>query len=317
MRTLLIGCGAVGIAIAAALYDSKVSLDLVARGNTRKAIQESGLRRTGLFKEVIIPAENIQVYEELQDIVEKNYDFILICAKTTQSPEIIDNLSVHRSLLSEHGKIILVQNGLEEEAMYLKHFEKHQVYSARVFIGFIKPQLHVSEVTVCSSTGLLMGSLYGSPIDELQPLATAIEQGGIPCKVAQEITKNIWAKMLYNCALNPLGAILGVNYGKLLESEHTVEIMSKIIEEVFSVMKATGNETFWPDAQTYIKQFIEKIVPPTAEHKSSTLQDIEKKLKTEIDTLTGAIVLLGKKHGVQVPYNEMIFHLINALENGY
>ncbi len=94
-------------------------------------------------------------------------------------------------------------------------------------------------------------------------------------------------------------------------------MMKGIIEEVFAVMLASGHKTFWPDAKAYQKSFIEKIVPPTAEHRSSTLQDIERQMKTEIDSLTGAIIELGHKHGVPVPYNEMIFHLIKSIEGSY
>ncbi|PKM49950.1 MAG: 2-dehydropantoate 2-reductase [Firmicutes bacterium HGW-Firmicutes-7] len=316
MNTLLIGCGAVGIGIATALYDSKVPLDLVARGATKKAIEEKGIKRVGLLNEIVVPAKVVQVYEGIKDIKNKCYDFIIICAKTTHSSKIFEELSRNKNLLSSTSKIIIVQNGLEDEDTYLQYFNKDQVYSARVFIGFIRPELHISEVTVYAS-GLLMGSLYGYSVDELQPLATAIDQGGIPSKVAPQIGKNIWAKLLYNCALNPLGAILGVSYGKLIENPHSIEVMSKIIEEVYSVMKATENETFWVDADSYKKHFLNKLVPPTAEHKSSMLQDIERKMRTEIDSLSGAIVKLGKKHGVEVPYNEMIVHLIKTIESGY
>ncbi len=215
MRTLLIGCGAVGIGIAASLYDSQVPLDLVARGETKKAIELKGIKRTGLLKEVTIPAEQIQIYETIKEIQNKSFDVILICTKTTQSEGIFMELSEAPHLLAAGGKIVLVQNGLDDEEMVLKYFKKQQVYSARVFIGFTRPELQISEVTVFSS-GLLIGNLYGCEIEGLLPLALAIDQGGMPCKVVADIAKNIWAKMLYNCALNPLGAILGARRGALL-----------------------------------------------------------------------------------------------------
>ncbi|GBE54268.1 MAG TPA: hypothetical protein ENH28_02615 [Euryarchaeota archaeon] len=44
------------------------------------------------------------------------------------------------------------------------------------------------------------------------------------------------------------------------------------------------------------------------------LQDIEKGRKTEIDFLNGAIARLGKKHGIDVPYNNSLVALIKFLE---
>jgi len=314
MRTLLIGSGAVGIGIATALWDAHITVDIVARKNTKTAIEKYGLKRTGIFKEVSVPAGNVNVYEDVKEIPKSVYDFIIISTKTTQSARVFKDLSQCKELLSPKGKIIIIQNGLEDEAIYLPYFEKSQIYSSRVFIGFTRPEPYISEVTVYSS-GLLIGSLYGHSIDPIQPLADAIEKGGIPCKTAPEIGKSIWAKMLYNCALNPLGAILQVKYGKLVENNHSIEIMGKIIEEVFAVMKASGHETFWENAEIYKKHFLEKLVPATKDHRSSTLQDIERNIKTEIDSLSGAIIKLGRAYKVDVPYNQMIYDLIKAKES--
>ena len=58
-------------------------------------------------------------------------------------------------------------------------------------------------------------------------------------------------------------------------------------------MCASGHETFWKDADSYIKDFFDKILPPTYGHRSSTLQDIERKIPTEIDSMNGAVVTMG------------------------
>lgn len=316
MKVLLIGCGAVGIGVATALYDAQASLDLIARGKTKKAIEENGLKRIGVLNEVEITPDKISIYENINEINDKCYDFIVICTKTTQTPEIIEELAKNMKVMGDKCKIIVIQNGLEDEEMLLKHFSKEQVFSGRVFIGFTRPKPYISEVTVYSSE-LLLGSIFGEDIEELKPIAAAINSGGIPCKTAPEIGKNIWAKLLYNCALNPLGAILKVNYGKLIENDYSIDIMQKIIEEIYAVMKASNNETFWPDAEAYFNHFMQKLVPSTAEHRASTLQDIERQMKTEIDSLTGAVVKLARSNKIDVPYNEMIYKLIKSIEANY
>lgn len=123
--------------------------------------------------------------------------------------------------------------------------------------------------------------------------------------------------MLYNCTLNPLSALLGTSYGGLAQSPDAVFIMNKIIEEIFAVIKAAGYSANWSDADAYKKVFFGKILPPTYKHRSSTLQDIEHRVKTEIDSLTGVIVRLGAEHGIAVPYNAMIYRLVKIKESLY
>lgn len=90
--------------------------------------------------------------------------------------------------------------------------------------------------------------------------------------------------------------------------------MDKVIEEIFEVIKASNNTTYWENAEEYKKEFYEKLVPSTFEHRASTLQDIERKMKTEIDTLTGSIIKLGKEYGIETPYNIVIYNIIKSLE---
>lgn len=316
MRVLVYGSGAVGIAIAAALYDSNCIVDILAHGGTGNKICKEGLLRRGLFKEIRVESGNITVYNECDNIKEDTYDFILVCTKTTASKTVAEDLAKNSKVLKKDGSIVLFQNGWGNDEYFLKYFAIDKIYSARVITGFKRPELNISEVTVHAAP-ILLGSLNNSKIDELEPLASAIEAGGIPCEVTNEVSKALWAKMLYNCTLNPLSAILNVNYGKLTECENTIFIMNKIIDEIFDVIKASGYDTYWEDSDKYKTEFYEKLIPSTYDHRSSTLQDIEREIKTEIETLNGSILRLGKKHNIEVPYNTMIYDMIKAKESYY
>jgi 2-dehydropantoate 2-reductase len=65
----------------------------------------------------------------------------------------------------------------------------------------------------------------------------------------------------------------------------------------------------------FIKVFYEKLVPDTAEHKSSTLQDILAKKPTEIDALNGAVITLARTHEITVPYNQAVYNMVRFLES--
>lgn len=64
----------------------------------------------------------------------------------------------------------------------------------------------------------------------------------------------------------------------------------------------------------FLDAFYKKLVPDTAEHRSSTLQDILAKKKTEIDALNGAVIKLAKGYRINVPYNLVVYNMVKFLE---
>lgn len=108
----------------------------------------------------------------------------------------------------------------------------------------------------------------------------------------------VWAKAIFNCVLNPLGALLGVDYGTLADSAETRAVMDAIINECFAVSR----------------DFYEKLLPPTGDHRPSMLRDIERGRRTEIEALNGMIVRYGRREGIPTPVNEMISHLVRFRE---
>jgi len=142
--------------------------------------------------------------------------------------------------------------------------------------------------------------------------AAELSAAGIPAKLTGALTAELWAKVLYNAALNPLGALLGVPYGDLPVDRDTRMIMDAVIEEAFAVARAEGVELAWPDASGYRDVFYGRLVPSTAAHRSSMLQDIEHGRPTEIDAINGQVAARGAAHGVPTPVNATLARLIRA-----
>ena len=313
MKTLVIGMGAVGCAIAIATANAGMETTVVARGETAKAIRNNGLKRTGIFGEMTVSPECISVYENIAQI-EAEYDYIAVAVKTMANKTVADELAENRNIIGKNGKIVLFQNGWGNDEPYLVHFPASLVYNARVITGFERTDPWVTNVTVHNAP-ILLGSLHGQAVKGLEALAKAISDSGIPSEVSDELIQALWAKMLYNTTLNPLGAIMNMSYGELAGSVHLVGIMNRLIEETFAVMNAAGYKTFWNDAKEYQDVFYGKLVPDTFAHRASTLQDIEKHQKTEIDTLNGCIQRIGEKYGVKTPTHDMIVELIRGIED--
>ena len=313
MKVLVIGTGAVGCAVAIAAANAGMDTAVLARSTTGTYIREHGLKRIGIFGELTIPAGRISVYESY-DQVEDSYDYIAVAVKTMANKTVAEELAAHPHIAGQNGRIILFQNGWGNDEVYLEHFPISQVFNARVITGFERTEPGVTNVTVHTAP-ILLGSLHGASIKELEPLARAIDDSGIPSEVSEELEQALWAKMLYNTTLNPLGAIMDMTYGQLASSDHLVYIMDKLIDESYRVMGAAGYKTFWKTPAEYREAFYGKLVPDTFAHRASTLQDIEKRQKTEIDTLNGCIQRIGDKYGVPTPTHDMIVEMIRGIED--
>ncbi len=302
-----------GLGLASCLLKSGIQVDIVARKNTVDALQDEGLKRTGIFGDYYANPSKFSCYSTLEEIKANIYDYILVCTKSFDSFEAARDLFEHKSLLGEKTKIVLFQNGWGNAEAFLSFFEKEIVYNARVITGFQRTKPNEVKITVHADS-IHIGSLFGADLSCVKKLSAAINDGDIQCEITQDVVKDIWAKMLYNCALNPLGAILDVPYGKLAEKEFTRSIMNGIIEEVFQVMTKAGYRTHRKTVRDFLDVFYDKLVPSTAGHKSSTLQDIAAKKPTEIEALNGAVIKLAKKLEISVPSNSVVYNIIKFIE---
>ena len=315
MRAFVYGSGAVGLGLASCLLKSGARVDILARRDTVASLRKDGLVRTGIFGDYRVAPSAFTCCTSPDELPPQAYDYILMCTKSFDSFDAAKDLSQHKSVFANKTKIVLFQNGWGNAEAFLAFFEKERIYNARVITGFQRREPNEVAVTV-HADAIHIGNLFGGDLSVVSELAEAIDKGDIPCLIAKDIGKDIWAKMLYNCALNPLGAILDVPYGTLAEHEFTRTIMNGIIEEAFNVMTHAGYETHWQSAGDFLEVFYGKLVPDTAEHKSSTLQDIAAKKRTEIDALNGAVIQLAKKFKLAVPYNCTVYNLVKFIEAG-
>jgi 2-dehydropantoate 2-reductase len=313
MRALLYGGGAVGLGLASCLLKSGSQVDIIAREKTVRSLRKDGLLRTGIFGQYHAGPVKFGCYMSLEELDGQTFDYVLVCTKSFDSYRAAKDLYEYKSIFNEKTKIVLFQNGWGNAEAFTSFFDRQTVYTARVITGFQRHRPNEVEITVHADS-IHIGSLFGAGLSDVQDLAEVINKGDIPCETTDMIGKDIWAKMLYNCALNPLGAILDVPYGELAEHESTRTIMNSIVGEVFAVMIKAGYETHWESAKDFLEVFYGRLVPDTAEHKSSTLQDIIAKKPTEIDALNGAVIRLAEQFDIPIPCNSVVYYIIKFIE---
>lgn len=313
MRVLIYGGGSVGLGIASCLVRAGVRTDILAREETAACLKAGGLVRKGIFGEFCAAPEAFGCTTRLAAPAEGAYDFILVCTKSYDTAAAARELRVCSGCVDERTRIVLFQNGWGNAEVFAGYFPAAQVFNARVITGFERPRPNVVMVTV-HADAIHIGSLFGAQTAAVEPLCAAIAAGGIPCGPTEEIGRDLWAKMLYNCALNPLGAILNVPYGKLAADASSRFLMDRIAGEVFEAMAAAGFGTHWDSAEGFLEVFYGRLVPDTAGHKSSMLQDIRAGRRTEIEALSGAVLRLGERHRIAVPFNTAVYQLIKFME---
>lgn len=310
----MVGAGAVGLGIGSCLLAAGQRVRFVVRdAAARSVLAREGLLRTGIFGEVRTPPQRFSVHASIEALPAEPLDFVLVCTKTFDSEAVAEALAAADARLGGEARIVLFHNGWGSAERFARRLPARRVFNARVITGFRRTAPAAVEITV-HAEAVRLGSLFGASPEEVAPLARAIARGGLPCEVSPAVARDLWAKMLYNCALNPLGALLGVPYGALDAGVETRCILEAVARETFGVLRRAGFETHWPGPEEWLADFYARILPPTARHEPSMLQDLRAGQRTEIDALCGAVAALGARLGVPTPASEALVSLVHAAE---
>lgn len=146
--------------------------------------------------------------------------------------------------------------------------------------------------------------------DRIDDIADILSKAGFETIVSDNVMELIWSKLIINVGINALTAILKVQNGGLLKQEETKTLMRMAILEAVNVAKAVGIDF---NREEMVKKVMD-VSFATGENKSSMLQDILNKRKTEIDTINGAIVKEGQKYSIDTPTNLVLTNLVKTLE---
>lgn len=310
MKILVFGLGALGTVYSCLLKEQGHYVAGLDREPVVNAVKERGVRVNGIWGEH--NAKLDEVWPGANELLPgQDYDLIILTVKSYETGEAVRQMT---RFISPHTYVLLAQNGYGNFEAAAQIISPARLILGRVIFGAETIEPGMSKVTVIADDVVI-----GSPVNVISPeiidnFSRIFNEAGIPTRSSREIMKFVWGKIIYNSALNPLGAILEVPYGKLADNPHTKKLMNEIINEIFAVLSAHGQETLWADAAAYQKVFYEQLIPATARHHASMLQDIQRNRKTEIDALNGAIVKLGQRYGVKTPVNQIITALLQAKE---
>lgn len=309
MRMLVMGAGGMGSVAGGFMAQAGHEVTLVGRAAHMQAIRDSGLHITGIWGEHHIA--KLAARTTTHGLTHGGFDLILLTVKsydTRAAMEAVTPLADNQTLVCSY------QNGLGNAEIIAEHAGWHRTVGARAIYGTRVTEPGKAEVTVIAEPTALGVYHPDAPSRRVMEIAEAMNAAGLPTVYSEKIATVLWAKVAYNCALNPLSALLDVPYGALAETAHTRSIMQEVLQELYAVGKAMEVTLEPATAAEYLQVFYERLLPPTAAHYASMREDFQRRRRTEIDALNGAIVRYGETYGVPCPANGMLTRLVKARE---
>lgn len=142
-----------------------------------------------------------------------------------------------------------------------------------------------------------------------EPVATLLMRAGFRARVEPQIAAARLAKLLVNAAINPLAAIHQVRNGRLLQPPYR-DTLERLVREAWPVLRTAGLTLDELAALDHVTA----IAAATATNLASMLQDRLAGRRTEIDAITGALLALGARQGVELPNHRALYEQVKRFE---
>lgn len=323
MKIAILGAVSLGTIIGAFIAQGGKEVELVDVNQAHvDELNKSGAKIIGSTN-ITVPVKAITP-KEMTGI----YDLVLLLTKQLYNDAILTELL---PFLDENSVVCSLQNGIPEEKIATL-IGKERVVAGSVEFGgtWVKPG--VSKLTTAYETfkghAFEIGELDGSITDRIQHIKSILDLVGNTL-ISTNLNGTKWSKLLVNVALSGMSAALGCTFGEVIENKYGVISAVHLADETIKVGQAKGikfasmhgfdiasieikNEI---DIQNRVETF-RTIFKPQSLLKASMLQDLEKKINTEIDCINGVIPYHAKGIGILTPFNDLVVKLVkNAEEN--
>lgn len=302
-RVAVMGAGAVGTYFGALLARAGVSVHLIGRAPHVSAVAHSGLR-----VESVRGDWTQRIAGGTDAAAASQSELVLVCVKSLDTEAAARELAPH---LRPDAVVLSLQNGVDN-AERLARLLPVPVLPALVYVAAALPApghlLHTGRGDLV--IGVPRGETRVSP-EQVARLAAMFESADVPCRVSEDIERELWTKLVINCAYNAISALGQSDYGRMVASPAVVALMHAATLEAVAVARASG---VCLDEDALIAS-VDALAPAMPRQTSSTAQDIARGRVSEIDVLNGYVVRRGEAQGVAVPVNRTLWTLVRLRES--
>jgi 2-dehydropantoate 2-reductase len=297
-RIAVVGAGAIGGFLAAALARAANPVAIVARGEHAAAIRRDGLNVESDLGAFSVP---VTVSDDLRTL--GAFDFLLLAFKAHQWPSLLEQVA---PFAGTDTAVVTMQNGVP--FWYVREPPLRSVDPGGM-IGDLFPDsqvigsvVHVSGEIVApgrirQSGGLryVLGDPEGGCTNRAAELVRLFKRAELAAEADQEIRQTVWLKLVNNVGLNAVSVLRNMTIKPMLEDAEAREDVGRLMTEALRVgqaMGVVGNVDV--EARIAYAARLDNV-------KTSMLQDFEHRRPLEIDPILGAVCELGDRYGVATP----------------
>ncbi|MFC9424478.1 MULTISPECIES: 2-dehydropantoate 2-reductase [unclassified Streptomyces] len=320
MKVAVVGAGAIGAYVGAALHRAGADVHLIARGPHLAAMRQYGVRVRSPRGDF---TARVHATDRPDGIGPVDYVFLGLKANSYAACG-----PLVAPLLRERTAVVAAQNGIP-----WWYFHGHGgPYDGRR-VESVDPAGSVSAVlpperaigcVVYAATELagpgVVRHLEGTRFSIGEPdrsvsarcleFSEAMRTGGLKCPVEPELREDIWIKLLGNISFNPISALTRATMREMCLHRSTREVIELMMVESLRVAAALGCH---PAISVERRLAGAERV---GDHRTSTLQDLEKGKPLELDVLLAAVVELAEITGVDVPTLRTVGAISDLLARG-
>jgi 2-dehydropantoate 2-reductase len=315
VRFAVLGAGAIGAYVGAALARGGADVTLIARGEHLRAMQERGVR-------VLSKRGDFTAHPDATDDLEAiaGADVVFVALKAYSLPDIAPRLG---RLLAPGAAAIWAQNGVPW--WYFQSLPEplglQSVDPGGVIARSIGPEPNIGCVVFCSTeiiepgvikhvegTRFTIGEPDGSRSERCEQISAAFAAGGLKAPVDVKLRDQIWLKLVGNVAFNPITALTQATLGELGTLPEMRDLLLAVFTECAAVAERLGI-SFPVSLDRRLEAGL-----AVGDHKTSMLQDLEAGKRLELDCMTGAIVELAGQLDVEVPHIQTVHACVKLLD---
>jgi len=231
-------------------------------------------------------------------------DLVIIATKFDGLQQAIENI---RNCVKDDTIILSLLNGVTSEEIIAERYGAEKVLYS-YFIGHSAVRTGRNVVHDDVNT-LVFGAKDG--IDErVLALKSFCEKAGIKYEIPHDMRYSLWQKFMLNVSSNQASAILKMTFGEMQSNKHFLKLATNIMTETSKIAAAEGIH----NAENLVQDGLNSLSLMCSQGKTSMLQDVEARRKTEVEMFAGTVIKLGKKHGIPTPYNQVLYEMINIIQ---
>ena len=212
MNILIVGLGALGTVHACLLENAGHRVHALIKVPHRDALRDRTVRVTGIWGDHEAVLDGL--HSAIGPLQGEAFDLIILTVKSYDTAAAIGQVS---PLVGKDTLVLVAQNGYGNYETVAAAVGREHTLLSRVIFGVKLQAPGRAEVTVIADATRIGQPDRAVAWERIQAVADAVNGAGIPAAAAENITAILWDKILYNCALNPLGALLECTYGQLAE----------------------------------------------------------------------------------------------------